>query len=1404
MAKKVMLWKTKGMNKDLSVSAFNPEFAFENMNLRLSTNDGNTLMSWVNEKGPSLITSNNSTPIVLEGIPIGTAVIDHKLVVFTTKNTSEGAVPNGTEVDYIYVLEYTNDTKTQMSCTQKYIGNLNFSALYPLETLVSYEADTIQKVYWVDGRNQPRVINICMNNVSWSNIAVDYRFDFVPRLQLNETITVKKLLGANGIFAPGVIQYAFTYYRKYGQESNIFYTTPLYYISYADRGASPEDKVANAFKITVTDVDDNFDYLRIYSIQRTSINGTPICKRIQDISINGLNEVSYTDTGMSGDAIDPTELLYKGGESVIVKTLSQKDDTLFMGNLQLQREKVPSKSAAGGIRLEGNGITRSFVANSVSSGSYAYSNQLTSTITNDTKSVPCGGFKVGDYYRCGVQFQDWTGKWSNPMYVGEVEIESSGNYPRANGSTITVPIIRGQITRNYAEDFSRAGYCKIRPVVVFPNVQGRVTICQGVASPTLFTSNNRGTTNARGPLYAQSSWFFRTKDDSSTDSDGAVHPFGYNSNATDPYLLPYSATSTNPSIIKEVEVQGLYDAENKFKTDYNFVTFHSPDIEFDDSLFVVDYNTFKIGQQVGKASFSSTLSDIDIQTETAQISNSGSGFIHKAFSKTSSHGIVSGLFYDDFVIDDDDKELQSFEDEKSPVKWMVYLWNKTGSLNNDINRPSTKGVGTAILKKKIISNLRYASTTYGSYTQIGSQGNCGDIKLFSSDQNIIAKVNGNIYRGNVDTVLNPDKMDSMYFAFDDNSSDIETYGVSVPFTANVFWKTYAKNVTEGKGGGIWKWQTGNPGYWSEITKYTNIFGNDFIGLTMKKDLVRMKYKSTPHLVIDLYNQFDWSDSTIPVIDIRRTVSNPKDLFGGDSIDALKENNWVPCGEPVNLSEFIDSDNKYFYYSYGDTYYQRYDCLKTYPFTTEDENQVVEIGSFMLETRVNIDGRYDRNRGQSSNLYMSPRNFNLLNPVYSQVDNFFTYKIYDDSYYENNTYPNQVTWSKTKTSGADVDLWTNVTLASTLELDGDKGEITSLQRFNDQLIAFQDSGISQILYNENVQIQSTDGVPIEIANSGKVQGKRYLSNTVGCSNKWSIENTPNGIYFMDSNEKSIYLFNGQLSNLSVSGGFNSWAKKSIPSSIKKWTPIPENNEAASGFDNFVSYYDKMNQDVLFINSEKALAWNEKFNVFTSFYSYGNRPYFNNLDDTGIWLNAYLVTVGAGKQWKCTLYKHQSGDYGNFFSEQKPYYTILVGNPDPQMDKIFTNLEFRACVEGEQFTETSDPFIPFDYLETWNEYQHGVAQLGIKHGHQIFKHHSKDLDAPASLNRKFRIWRCDIPRDNVEVNSSEENKMGIFRFLRRPMDRMRNPWIYLKLQKNAEYGVSKQKRAEIHDMMMTYYL
>ena len=170
MQKKLMSWKTKGMNQDLSVSAFNPEFSFENMNLRLSTNEGNTLMSWVNEKGtsPISLTLTDSRSYSLVGTPIGTAVLNQQLVIFTHGS--------GDKPDYIYKL---TGYGSSMVVDILYNGNLGFDTSKPLETKVDFEADHIQKVYWTDGENQPRLINIAATDekrAKW----VDTSFDFVP------------------------------------------------------------------------------------------------------------------------------------------------------------------------------------------------------------------------------------------------------------------------------------------------------------------------------------------------------------------------------------------------------------------------------------------------------------------------------------------------------------------------------------------------------------------------------------------------------------------------------------------------------------------------------------------------------------------------------------------------------------------------------------------------------------------------------------------------------------------------------------------------------------------------------------------------------------------------------------------------------------------------------------------------------------------------------------------------------------------------------------------------------------------------------------------------------------------------------------------------------------------------
>ena len=1318
MTKKLMSWKTKGMSRDLSVSAFNPEFAFENRNLRLSTNDGNTTMSWVNERGTLLmgVYDTDGSALKIEGTPVGAAVINHRLVLFSTESRDGEKVVD--KPDHIYVLRLGADRES-LTGSAVYSGWLNLSADYPLETLVSYEAEYVQKVYFTDGINQPRVINIAEypeseyrkrveSGNSGDGSKVDTFFDFVPELRLQEDVQVEKILGGSGQFAPGVIQYAFTYYNKYGQESSIFHTTPLLYISHRDRGGSPEDKVDNAFRITVRGLDMSFDFLRIYSIHRTSLNATPICRRVQDIplsecvhtssrrvylatsdgrpqlsngsytyrsynesrqiaGITGMSEcfgwvksaypnltitatdgseytwregapesavlwvtanavsyagkrvyviccspdhtqtsshaefscivteqgiTTYTDTGFSGDSIDPMELLYKSGESITAYTMEQKDGTLFLGNIGQTCPAITAEvREAVKDRLDVVSDMRSITPLEIASkdSDYKYSSQLTAVETGGTGNVPCGGFKHGDYYRLGIQFQYKTGKWSEPVPIGDYRQD---NCPSETDSTVNLPCFSATVPSELATLLVHNDYLRARPVVVFPEPQDRVTLCQGVVCPTMYTTERRSN---RKDLYAQSSWFFRAKRPA-VSSDAVVFPpvgiqYDSGGSRTDSRLVYQGrGVGDSPADIKQVEIQGVFEERNQFKVDdFEVSTLHSPDIEFDTHLSVTDFSGTQYSK-AGTVTFKRTLSDIDIQTSTPAISSVGAGFVHKSFSEAGTSGIGAGLFWDDFLVDDNDetKPFTPWVLQQSPVKFMVYPWHGSGALNNDINRPANYGVMSAELKRKVISNLRIADT-YLSSSISPTPFSCSP-ELFSSDEVTVLKIGGKIYQGNVDTMLSPDDTDGTYFAFGkvttgDGTRDgvvaRKTDGgkgdanVVTDFTDPVNWKTFNGESTTASEPGTYKWN-GN-WYQDEETNPTEDTGKEFLETVIKKSPVRMKYKSTPHLVVwagsELYKSL--ADCQLPVVDvINPNNANPQSdsRFGGDSDDALKANKWVPCGRSVPLS----GDTRVCW-EYGDTYYQRYDCLKTYAMTPEDVNQIVEIGSFMLETRVNIDGRYDRNRGQLSNINMSPRNFNLLNPVYSQQDNFFTYRIMDDDAYRNSRHPNLITWSLTKTSGADVDTWTNVTLASVLELDGDKGEVTRLARLDNRLLAFQDTGISEILYNESVQVSTENGIPVEIANSGKVQGKRYLSETVGCSNKWSMVTAPTGIYFMDSTNKAIYVLGGQLNNLSGSLGLNTWAKMSIPAQGVRWSP--------SDFNGFVAYYDRLSQDVLFISREK---------------------------------------------------------------------------------------------------------------------------------------------------------------------------------------------------------------------------
>ena len=195
----------QGMRQDNHPIRQESKYLWEAHNIRFTARNNNTLLSMTNERGPK------NTGIEIIGSYVGHCVVGDYLVVFTASTSVNDGV---TETEnLIYRLE-KNEKSWDSSII--YRGNLNMDIEHPAQTLGIYEGELVQKVYWVDGKNQPRSINIVADKLRYnkdiselteeekSKLYPQGCFDFTQELELNEEITVTREEGG-GAFSPGTI-----------------------------------------------------------------------------------------------------------------------------------------------------------------------------------------------------------------------------------------------------------------------------------------------------------------------------------------------------------------------------------------------------------------------------------------------------------------------------------------------------------------------------------------------------------------------------------------------------------------------------------------------------------------------------------------------------------------------------------------------------------------------------------------------------------------------------------------------------------------------------------------------------------------------------------------------------------------------------------------------------------------------------------------------------------------------------------------------------------------------------------------------------------------------------------------------------------------------------------------------
>jgi hypothetical protein len=365
---KVTTQSYTGMNQDISKSKYNEAyvngqktsngFYFEGRNIRIVATDSQTTGSVTNEKGNKLILSIPSPVIDYtnkiiswtgmtnpSGLSYTTDEINKQLQSKTINqsgvqqiighsNSREDIILLTTDnngFDCIWKIEIFTDQLQLL-----YIRDLGFSTDNPLQVLDNFENEKIDKLYWVDGINQMRSLNL---NHSIKNDDLEELIDLpysiinmVGKYNITEPEIIDVIKG--GTHTAGRIQYAYNLYRLNALQTK---TSPLSRMISLTKGAGAGggnvNEVVSAIPvIRISGIDQNYTHIKVYAIKYTSYNGAPSITVISDSYIPQSGTLDIFDDGTNISSVSLEEFLFLGSDVIIPQHINSKFNRLFFAN----------------------------------------------------------------------------------------------------------------------------------------------------------------------------------------------------------------------------------------------------------------------------------------------------------------------------------------------------------------------------------------------------------------------------------------------------------------------------------------------------------------------------------------------------------------------------------------------------------------------------------------------------------------------------------------------------------------------------------------------------------------------------------------------------------------------------------------------------------------------------------------------------------------------------------------------------------------------------------------------------------------------------------------------------------------------------------------------------------------
>jgi len=1269
-----------GMNQDISLSKTDNGKYWSARNIRITSTDQPSTFSITNEHGnesvlsipiPTLNTDNTSIDYVVGSITKS----------LSYKTTNNNAVPPRCQLEEEYngktsgtqniiaieeardsviiittddagwdcVWEFTDINSGVYGLTLIYMNNLALSSDTPIQIIYNYENSIIEKIYFVDGVNQLRFMNLRQSEANGDLINLadmePSSIDTVSNFDLSQP-TIQDIVGG-GSHTSGMIQYAYGLYVLNGSQTTI---SPLSQLKPIDKGnglggGEINEKLGKAVILNIPNIDVNYTHIKIYSIKYTSFNQSPEVSVVADKEIDNYNTLTFYDNGSILYNITLAQFLFLGSAPKIPKHIATKDSRMFLINIKEKHFDVDLDMRAYAHTSGGSCIV---IENLSSSNGRITGNSF--TVNTTTYAVPLkhdaitnnydtykyqkdgstrGGeglhvkvelyqsdlpnaedlkfFKDRELYRLGIEFYNGRGQISNPTWIMDF-LSTEGNL-EDNYNQLKVELKPAFYTwlndsDNFADEYAKPiGYRILR---ADRQLIDRTIIAQGILNPTIsnYRHTDKSTILSERKADAEDNSANKMPSLLRTFQDEApvlgcknYHLLDWNSaNDTDKYDF---------GVGSDREVYNSQSTSKDWKAQtYQFsklMMMYSPEISFSDVLLDSSLQMRVKGMhKQGDVNLWSSERHIVSALEVNEAKFKGGLNYRTATVETIKE---DPLFLNDFG-------LWGASNAK----------DKTGF--NQIERDMTGG---------FIKNTNSSIYDISGTPELAERG--ADFTAYNGNHKLR-------YANHLKTLHQDDFRNNKDHYHEDAQTQVvgsNTYGERCVV------------IMEGLD-------------LDNATPIEDIKGRTSISETNGVLLVELR-KSNDQLYLGA-------------------------SYGGNSYESKSISSYISIGDYTP----IETDNIYIQ-SPGDTFVYPFSFIKMSKTDVELKDrsmtQMTEIVTFPVETAIDLKNRNDLSLEAWDNRYQPKYDeYMNYNTVYSQSATLVRTTDPGFKFKQVSEFDTRLIASKQKIAGENIDSWTDYLENEQIDMDGKYGPINGAINFRDEIYTFQDSGVAKIAINPRVQTTGSEGLAIELGTGQVLHDYHYLTTVSGALNKWGIKSTDRGFYYFDLMNKSIMRGNSQsIENISDREGLH----QHLVNSVNFLELLGDNPLKNRGI---VIGYNNVNKDVFFSFKQATdpftLGFNEKPDAFISFHDFVPPFYINQ--------GAKMMTVGPDGT---SVWEHFKGEKCNFYGTYYPSNLVFNVRGDSYADFTFNNIMFKSEMTDNNGNEL--PTNTIDFIRCYNEYQ-----------------------------------------------------------------------------------------------------